>query len=584
MHVSISQRSGRDQHENCFYSFQSFFGKAEYDSQTSSLAVLHEDKDGWLGKQDLVVISTVPTFGLLTGPRNGIKVALKLNASPENLMLYGSALGMTMVVFESGFEDNRCFVCQDVLGHSLSGLRTAQERWILTEQASKRQSTQTLVQLDDTHQARYLKFRLELPQGSAASKALAEGAGVTIEHKSPAVVTVCIGKSIRKDIAYAIPIDGSKPKTRIARKSSWIEVAVPLATHHTNTFDSWTQMLCKKKDLLLLSDIPRINFSIQPRPPHFKKQDSEWIRVFMGTTLSDREKALNDISCRDRGSDPSSGNVLIDIKQTLNILICSFAGQHPSAQSGILRPRVFHFSIDNSCHTIIFATALYHDLDLGSVCLEAYVLPLTIPKVMKLQPALAAIQNASEFHGIHVTPEESILWKRLLPALAERCRTYPHKDGCEYLRAGATIPLSTAEAESPICSCGEGQVREADFVKMGGRGAKTWKPFANHVTRIAISPIFPVPFLESSMDHIKEKFNEQRAGSRMATALNNMSNLAIGAGDRSNANSTGEKCGHCGKAGGSGLKTCAGCGKAKYCGGACQKADWKKHKPGCKKG
>ena len=41
-------------------------------------------------------------------------------------------------------------------------------------------------------------------------------------------------------------------------------------------------------------------------------------------------------------------------------------------------------------------------------------------------------------------------------------------------------------------------------------------------------------------------------------------------------------CWRCGGAGGAGLRACGGCGVARYCGRACQKEDWARHKPVCR--
>lgn len=63
-----------------------------------------------------------------------------------------------------------------------------------------------------------------------------------------------------------------------------------------------------------------------------------------------------------------------------------------------------------------------HDLDLGSIVLDAYVVSLTISIVHELMDAFALLQRKQPL-GIVLSRRESILWKRLLPALAERCRT-----------------------------------------------------------------------------------------------------------------------------------------------------------------
>lgn len=231
-------------------------------------------------------------------------------------------------------------------------------------------------------------------------------------------------------------------------------------------------------------------------------------------------------------------------------MFSSFAGLNPSSSSSI---KVYRLTVEGSCHTIMFVNALRHDLDLGSIVLDAWVLPLTIPRVHELQKALQALVQKSPL-GIILSREESVLWKRLLPALAERCRTWSHTNNCEYLQG--SIPLSTADDKPPICSCGQGKA-PLDFAKDN----KEWKPFSKYLTRIAIAPIFPVPYVEPSMTEHKSRFQSL--------------SKHLPKGDPSKP-----QCDACGRTD-KPLKACARCGDARYCGQECQKQAWKLHKVVC---
>ena len=81
------------------------------------------------------------------------------------------------------------------------------------------------------------------------------------------------------------------------------------------------------------------------------------------------------------------------------------------------------FEGNRDCHTLIFTVDIYRDLDLGSISMEAYVVPFTASRVRELKLALSRLPNI----GIILSDAESILWKRMLPALAERCCTWKHK-------------------------------------------------------------------------------------------------------------------------------------------------------------
>ena len=285
--------------------------------------------------------------------------------------------------------------------------------------------------------------------------------------------------------------------------------------------------------------IPRVNLELHPLITFPKKADSSWLRTFMGTTLSDAENALRKLD------QAETTNAKFDLKQSLGILFLTHAGLNEMSKG----PRkTFQLALETTgAHTLIFATGIRHDLDLGSVVMEAYVVPFTIPRVEELLKSLHALQM-TEPSVIRVSKDESILWKRMLPALAERCRTWKHKSTCEYRNKGA--PLSTEEGRLPLCSCGEGKISGAELAKLG---VKEWAPFAKYAVRVAIAPIFPVPYLESSMSDILKKSRaapSQHAGSSVPTLTGQISKPA-GTGAVA-------KCDNCGKTG-DGLQVCGGC-------------------------
>lgn len=561
LHFSVTQIHGQHQYDNCFYSFQAFFGKVVYDDNTENASIVKEDEHGWLGSADLVVICAVPTFGLLLGPKDGIRAALRVNTNPDSSVRFAH-LGMRMAVFETGFNDcKRLFVCRDA--PKLDTLRSSsrQKEWIQKASAQKQSSSQRLVKMNAAHKATHLQSHMDFPKDSAESKALSTGAAVTVVECSPHTVMLRIGSSLKRPIVFPFPIQGSYAKTRVARKSSWIEVEVSIFTAlNGDRFDSWTQMIFESGRPPLCWSIPRVNLELQPSITLSKTGDFSWLRTFMGTTISDAERPLN------KPDQATTTNAKFDLKQSLNILFQSFAGLNENATSP---SKTFHLALETTgAHTLIFATRLRFDLDLGSVVMEAYVVPFTIPRVKELLQPLHALQ-ATEPRRILVSNDESILWKRMLPALAERCRTWDHKSTCEYQNKGA--PLSTEEGKSPLCSCGEGKISGAKLAKLG---LKEWAPFAKYAIRVAIAPIFPVPYVESSMSDL---VNLSRAPPSQFAAGNS---VLAPTGQKPKLAGDVAKCYSCGKAGDR-LLVCGGCRKARYCGLDCQKAARKEHKRDC---
>ena len=547
LHVSVTQTVGQDKYENCFYSFQAFFGKAVYDDSTKNASFIEEDKDGWLGSADLVITFAVPAFGLLIGPKNGLRVALKINTNPDSQMRFAH-LGVGMAVFETGFNNGkRLFVCRDAPKLDNSRSSATQKGWIKKVSLQNQSSFQTLVKMNAGHRASHLQNHVDFPKDSAESKALSTGATVTVTEHSPNAVALRIGSSLKRQVIFPFPIQGSRARIRVARKSSWIEVELPVFTAlDGDRFDSWTQMVFESGRAPLCWSIPRVNLEMQPLVHLPKKGDWSWLVGFMGTTLSDAEKTLSNTG------QAATTNAKHDLKQSLNILFQTFAGLNEKHKGP---KRTFNLAVETTgMHTLIFATEIHHDLDLGSIVMEAYTVPLTMPKVKELLPALRALQR-TEACTIKVSTDESILWKRMLPALAERCRTWTHKSTCEYADKGA--PLSTEQAESPLCTCGQGHISGPELATLG---QKEWAPFAKYAVRVAIAPIFPVPYVESSLTDIVKKLQEVRSTAGQDP-----------------------KCDHCGTAGDK-LRVCAGCRKVRYCGPECQKAARKEHRMDCVRG
>ena len=573
LHVSVTQTDGQNQYENCFYSFQAFFGNLVYDSRAQKASIVEEDQSGWLGSADLIVTWAVPAFGLLLGPKNGIRAALRINTNLDSAMRFAH-LGMRNVVFETGFNDSkRLFVCCDAPELDTSRSLTMQKEWITRYSLQTQSSLTTLAKLSTNHKATHLQSRVDFSKDSAESKALSTGAEVEVDECSPNTVQLRIGSSLKQQIIFPFPIQGSNPKIRIARKSSWIEVAVPIfMALNGDRFNSWTQMVFESGRPPWCWSVPRVNLELQPLASFPSKVEFSWLRTFMGTTFSDAERPLSKLN------QATTLNAKCDLKQSLGTMFLSFAGLN---EKHIGPKKTFQLALEESgVHTNIFATKIHFDLDLGSLAMEAYVIPFTIPRVKELFQPLGALQKTEPL-SIRVSNDESTLWKRMLPAMAERCRTWSHKSTCEY-RVKGSAPLSTEAGQSPLCSCGEGTISGAELAKLGG--VKEWAPFAKYAVRIALAPIFPVPYVESSLsefskpstrDALRSQSSAPEAGSTSVST--SVSKSTTTAGHQTS------KCDHCGERKDK-LLVCGRCRKARYCASECQKADWKVHKKSCVKG
>jgi len=251
--------------------------------------------------------------------------------------------------------------------------------------------------------------------------------------------------------------------------------------------------------------------------------------------MTDRERTLRESDIRT--------DTLTNVKTTIHAILVSAAGIQKH------RSRTFGLCIKRNIDTLIFVPTLRFDLASHTLVADAFVLPLNKDLLKKVDKTLRGVMG--ELLHLEMWGDEVATWKRLLPALAERCRTWKHGPNCEFL-AKKRIPLSLEHENDPLCSCGKGKDVSAEFMK-----EKMWKSAAPFVTRIAIGPIFGVPYVESVggfMQSVVQELDKERR----------------------------DGCAHCGGPGKPKLLVCGTCKSTSYCSAGCQKEDWKKHKLVCK--
>lgn len=461
MHLSISQTTPPYDFDNHFSSFHCCFGTINTAHGTDTFS-FHEDEQGWFGSRDLVVSCAVPALNLLSGPKDGILVSLRL----------APTFGRPVAIYEARLSDTEnLHVYRDVPGFNTLDALTTQVRSMEITIPETSAASSTVVELNAANQASSLKKHIDLPQGSPESEALANKAGVTVTQSAPCIALLQIGDSYTLRLSYPLCMNASKAKFRVARKSSWVEVVVPISSPLDIEGNYWTQMVLEDGHPPIPWAIPRINVQLQPQL-HLPRQDgsTDWLSRFFGASMTGAEQIMQRVG--------GTTTPVLDFKVSVCTIFSAFV-------DGVT---TFQLVLNTHRHTLLFANSLRHDLDLGSIVMDAYVVPLTTSRVRELIMPLMNLQRANHVQ-LEFSQGGTALWRRALPALAERCRRdWQHQATCGYQQTGAALP--TAKDQSPLCSCGEGQVG-AEFHRNAA-----WAPFAKYATRIALMPIFPVLYLE----------------------------------------------------------------------------------------
>jgi hypothetical protein len=280
-----------------------------------------------------------------------------------------------------------------------------------------------------------------------------------------------------------------------------------------------------------------------------------WINPHVSLAFSDEEG---------RARKTRKMRAITHVKESIHCIFTRVAGLQDFEKTNLFGlSRKSQGGID----TLLFFTDLRLDVANHTIVADAFVLPLHDDFLPKIRIALAKV--GPTLCQVIVTHEEHIVWKVMLPSLVERCRTWEHRADCSYAVRGA-VPLSTEHGKVPICDYGRGKVTDSF------RRRKEWLPFLPYVTRVAVSPLFSVSYLESVGGKLKDAaaFGE----------FDSLKDTSAGASSTISSTQVRTNCTGCkyllpaGK-----LLVCSRCKQAVYCGRECQTKDWKKHKVSCEK-
>ncbi|KDB20649.1 hypothetical protein H109_07402 [Trichophyton interdigitale MR816] len=568
--------------QSIFADIQLGFGEVQTSGTkyTEKYAIeISKDERGWDGTAPLLASVMVPTALILLNPDLSTNIFFGLKTSPATVQLVGK-LGMNLAIHESTLANNDVYItrCRPNMKHQV------------TEHSKIAPLKSSLVPSDSPKQLEgvELKFHLELsPDCSKAvllttrlditsqkyQDILRQGAAVLVEQISPYKINVKLGgKPFHSNIRLPFPILSVNTKTRVARKSSYLEFIAPIAStrdltqYPDNVFpiDLYENgPILRNLDYTALDKLPMLDL----RDP----SKLSWVNLLSNDMFNDREgkeksKQLN-------GDIITSPDVRVTFKDTLFSLFGYLSGAGAKGQ-------INAFGLDSKTsggvNVIILMSSLRLECANQSMVIDAAVIPLTIDLVMEMYSSLHDLTERG-MKTLKVSDDELRLWKHVLPAFVDRCRTWKHLPTCEYMSTGK-IPLSTDWAQPILCSCGKGKFPNGYEIK----GFPEWKDIKKYATRIAISPCYWVPFLDKEFkfgaedEEDKEDRNKdtKEGVSQKIESLLQLMDLKKGSCSNCGGNKPGS---------GTKLLRCSGCKVAEYCSKNCQREDWMaRHKFACK--
>jgi hypothetical protein len=537
--VQSSPNSPCGRWQNIFSAIQLSFGtistSGERFSDTFRVHVA-EDKLRWDGSSPLLATFMAPTWMLLLEPKTAT-IAFGIQSTPASTLVFMKSLGLELNLYKTnlGNERNVFFTKSSPnLAKSTALCRLLDGNHNISVTSNVTAQSLITAKVDpDTGRIASLVGRLE-NLSENIKKELKNGCKVQTVQISPFRFMETVGsKSITLD--FPAPVKAFKHMTRIARKSSYVEVEAPLADA-----TSWKSFPSFAYPTLLCCGTPSawnssyLNLDRLLVVDAAKKIELQWLNMHTYGMFNTRERAQRNESV----VAGSKTDVRMAFKESLFTMFMRF--------TGLQGQQTRLFSLNNikseGVHVLIFISSLRMDPANQTVVLDAAVLPLTYELVPRIGSFLAALSKLDICH-IKVESDELDLWKQSLPALVERCRTWEHQVDCEYLES--RIPLSVENGQRVVCSCGNGRF-PSEYIL----GVPQWSTVSKFFVRAAVSPCFQTPFSEQLFDFAT--LHECRACGKEKT-----------------------KCGGA-------LSSCAKCHKAKYCSVDCQRADWQSHRRYCR--
>ncbi|KXN86114.1 hypothetical protein AN958_10481 [Leucoagaricus sp. SymC.cos] len=514
---------------------------------------IQEDPDGLKGSSALIVSFYLPSWILSIRP-DDIRVGLCLKSTPSSSK-FASKLGLGLKIYSTPLL-NRSHVFILAERPDNPGELDRMARMSIAFQ-DRHGDPDTIKASVRDGGGEFLSRRLDIAD-PAAKEALANKAAVVVKPIAPSCVEVVIGGSHRYPLYFPVPVDESGSKTRIARKSSYIEIDLPprgsplsrstlqpfpITLAHSAPNVSKVLQVCWNTPYVNLDSLPALKLS----------GNQKWMDIHIGCSLSTQERNLQ----RSASGAPETWGPFLNFKVSINsILIGHAKSKHKIC---MLRDKGRPHP-----HLILLFSSIRLDTSSATILGDAAVIFPSQLNTKLLARLLNGVKTFANIYG-----EELHYWNHALPVFAERCRQWEHLPTCDYL-LNKRIPLTIEYGKTPLCSCGKGKNLGSLFED------GQWEDLAPHAIRIALSPIFPVTYLEDVTEPALKGFLDSKNPTRSSSSLNPTASRGLGS-------EVDNLCKRCRGAGKPKLLTCSGCQLVKYCSKDCQTADWKQHKLVCKR-
>ncbi|KAG6853138.1 hypothetical protein C0991_006618 [Blastosporella zonata] len=280
LHCEIENES----HHNFFSAIQFFFGRAVPSYLDPRRLLAEEDSTLWDGTSPLIVSFYVPSW-MLTIQTPGTQVRLSIRPGSTKTSKIYSVLGPYLHFFSASLLDqNHVQIAYERPGNPQELFKLRGPVSIKTSSPSQ---LVTMITGKEPVNATGLTGRVTFDDaGLQAAFRACSLADISVAQTSPFTMLVSIGQTHKKTILFPYPIDGSNPKTRIARASSYIEVDVRLRGSDFNGLLKNPFPVVYQNSVLTPWNVHHINLA---KSPELDMSCLEWLPSHLSITLSEAE-------------------------------------------------------------------------------------------------------------------------------------------------------------------------------------------------------------------------------------------------------------------------------------------------------
>ena len=363
---------------NVFGTVQTGFGtiKVIGQGQDSRLEV-DQDHSCWHANSPLIASFYLPAWILLHA-RSTPVVRCGLLSTPGAVAFLGQ-LGLQLALHETTLD--KCHITRNMPNMSArpiyggGNVTVPETAPVLAQDLT--QSISVTISSQDTCSIADAILRIDFMSEAAKAKLFNKELPVTVTFYSPITAGLFINGSFLRQATFPLPVNGSKVKLRIARKSGYVEIVVPILRDGWKTLYPHFMLPAslesfKGKAYPVMWSFPRTNVSVMPEIDTHDTGKIPWLTTHVSLTLSARERAIRESGMAASSSAGVKQDVRVDLKDGIFSMF-----MHSSGMQG-RRAQLFGLTEEATGINMLFlVSSLKLDLAHRAVLLDAAVIPLT---------------------------------------------------------------------------------------------------------------------------------------------------------------------------------------------------------------